>query len=209
MDATDPVARAHHQLRDDLELVVGYGRDEAAGHFGGCYWDNQPPVTIVALFTAEVDRHQMVLGRRVTQPARLVVRATPGTWRQLQADHEEITAMLLTTRTEPGVHSVGIGLRGGRFVVCVDIEPYTAQRTAHIAALCSPTRSSCSQAAHTTPSDPWPRDSTGGACRNIAHVQTLSRPPHRGTAQAGCSRPARCFRSPLSNPRAANGSNCQ
>src|SRR4029450_623684 len=124
MDATDPVARAHHQLRDDLELVEGYGRDEAAGHFGGCYWDNQPPVTIVALFTAEVDRHQMVLGRRVTQPARLVVRATPGSWRQLQADHEEITAMLLTTRTEPGVHSVGIGLRGGRFVVCVDIEPY-------------------------------------------------------------------------------------
>ena len=46
--------------------------------------------------------------------------------------------MLLTTRTEPGVHSVGIGLREGRFVVCVDIEPYTAERAAHIAELVQP-----------------------------------------------------------------------
>ncbi len=58
MDETDPVARAQHQLRDDLELVQRYGRDEAADHFGGCYWDNEPLVTIVALFTAEVDRHR-------------------------------------------------------------------------------------------------------------------------------------------------------
>jgi hypothetical protein len=138
MDETDPVARAQHQLRDDLELVHRYGQDEAADHFGGCYWDNKPLVTIVALFTAEVDRHRTVLGSRVTQPARLVVRATPRTWRQVQADNEEIAAMLLTTRTEPGVHSVGIGLRAGRFVVCVDIEPYTAERAAHIAQLVQP-----------------------------------------------------------------------
>ena len=138
MDETDPVARAQHQLRDDLELVHRYGREEAADHFGGCYWDNEPPVTIVALFTAEVDRHRMVLGSRVTQPARLAVRATPRTWRQVQADHEEIAAMLLATRTEPGVHSVGIGVRQGRFVVCVDIEPYTAEHAAHIAELVQP-----------------------------------------------------------------------
>jgi hypothetical protein len=137
MDETDPVARAQHQLRDDLELVQRYGRDEAADHFGGCYWDNEPPVTIVALFTAEVDRHRTVLGSRVIQPARLAVRATPRTWRQVQAENEEIAAML-TTRTEPGVHSVGIGLREGRFVVCVDIEPYTAERAAHIAELVQP-----------------------------------------------------------------------
>jgi len=138
MDQTDPVARAQHQLRDDLELVQRYGRDEAADHFGGCYWDNEPLVTIVALFTAEVDRHRTVLCSRVTQPARLAVRATPRTWRQVQADHEEITAMLLTTRTEPGVHAVGIGLHQGRFVVCVDIEPYTAERAARIAELVQP-----------------------------------------------------------------------
>jgi len=138
MDETDPVARAQHQLRDDLELVQDYGRDEAADHFGGCYWDNQPLLTIVALFTAEVDRHRTVLGSRVTQPARLAVRATPRTWRQVQADNAEIAAMLLTTRTEPGVHSVGIGLREGRFVVCVDLEPYTAERAAHIAELVQP-----------------------------------------------------------------------
>jgi hypothetical protein len=138
MDQTDPVARAQHQLRDDLELVQRYGRDEAADHFGGCYWDNQPPVAIVALFTAEVDRHRTVLRSRVRQPARLAVRATPRTWRQVQADHEEIAAMLLTTRTEPGVHSVGIGLREGRFVVCVDLEPYTAERAARIAELVAP-----------------------------------------------------------------------
>ena len=138
MDETDPVARAQHQLRDDLELVQDYGRDEAADHFGGCYWDNQPLLTIVALFTAEVDRHQTVLRSRVTQPARLVVRATSRTWRQVQADNEEIAAMLLTTRTEPGVHSVGIGLREGRFVVCVDLEPYTAERAARIAELVQP-----------------------------------------------------------------------
>jgi hypothetical protein len=35
MDETDPVARAQHQLRDDLELVQRYGRDEAADHFVG------------------------------------------------------------------------------------------------------------------------------------------------------------------------------
>jgi hypothetical protein len=138
MDDTDPVARAQHELRDDLELVQRYGRDEAADHFGGCYWDNEPLVTIVALFTAEVDRHQTVLRSRVRQPARLVVRATPRTWRQVQADNEEIAAMLLTTRTEPGVHSVGIGLRQGHFVVCVDIEPYTAERAARIAGLVQP-----------------------------------------------------------------------
>jgi hypothetical protein len=138
MDQTDPVARAHHQLRDDLELVQRYGREEAANHFGGCYWDNQPPVAIVALFTAEVDRHRTVLRRRVRQPARLAVRATSRTWRQVQADHEEITATLLTTRTEPGVHSVGIGLHQGRFVVCVDIQPYTAERAARIAELVQP-----------------------------------------------------------------------
>jgi len=138
MDETDPVARAQHQLRDDLELVQDYGRDEAADHFGGCYWDNQPLLTIVALFTAEVDRHRTVLRSRVTQPARLVVRATSRTWRQVQADNEEIAAMLLTTRTELGVHSVGIGLREGRFVVCVDLEPYTAERAAHIAELVQP-----------------------------------------------------------------------
>jgi hypothetical protein len=138
MDQTDPVARAQHQLRDDLELVQRYGREEAADYFGGCYWDNQPPVAIVALFTAEVDRHRTVLRRRVRQPARLVVRATSRTWRQVQADHEEIAAMLLATRTEPGVHSVGIGLREGRFVVCVEIEPYTAERAARIAELVQP-----------------------------------------------------------------------
>jgi hypothetical protein len=138
MDETDPVALAQHQLRDDMELVQDYGRDEAADHFGGCYWNNEPPVTIVALFTAEVDRHRTMLRGRVTQPARLAVRATPMTWRQVQAEHEEIAAMLLTTRTEPGVHSVGIGLRQGRFVVCVDIEPYTAERAAHIAELVQP-----------------------------------------------------------------------
>jgi hypothetical protein len=138
MDETDPVAWAQHQLRDDLELVQRYGQEEAADHFGGCYWDNKPPVTIVALFTAEVDRHRTVLGSRVSQPARLVVRATSRTWRQVQADHEEIAAMLLTTRTEPGVHSVGIGLRAGRFVVFVDIEPYTAERAAHIVELVQP-----------------------------------------------------------------------
>jgi hypothetical protein len=138
MDETDPVARAQHQLRDDLELVERYGRDEAADHFGGCYWVNGPLVTIVALFTAEVDRHRTVLGSRVTQPARLAVRATHRTWRQVQADHEEIAAMLLTTRTEPGVHGAGIGLREGRFVVCVDIEPYTAERAARIAELVQP-----------------------------------------------------------------------
>jgi hypothetical protein len=64
MDGTDPVARAQHQLRDDLELVQRYGRDEAADHFGGCYWDNEPLVTIVALFTVEVDRHRTVLRSR-------------------------------------------------------------------------------------------------------------------------------------------------
>ena len=138
MDETDPVARAQHQLRDDLELVRRYGRDEAADHFGGCYWDNGPLATIVALFTAEVDRHRTVLRSRVRQPARLAVRATPRTWRQVQADHEEIAAMLLTARTEPGVHSVGIGLRQGRFLVCVDIEPYTAERAAHIVELVQP-----------------------------------------------------------------------
>jgi hypothetical protein len=138
MDETDPVAWAQHQLRDDLELVQGYGRDEAADHFGGCYWDNEPPVTIVALFTAEVDRHRAVLGSRVTQPTRLVVRATARTWRQVRADHEEIAAMLLTTGTEPGVHGVGIGLRQGRFVVCVDIEPYSAERAARIVELVQP-----------------------------------------------------------------------
>jgi hypothetical protein len=138
MDETDPVAAAQHQLQDDLELVQRYGQDEAADHFGGCYWDNEPPVTIVALFTTEVDRHQTVLRRRVRQPARLAVRATPRTWRQVQADNEQITAMLLTTRTEPGVHEVGIGLREGRFVVCADIEPYTAQRPARIAELVQP-----------------------------------------------------------------------
>jgi hypothetical protein len=138
MDETDPVARAQHQLRDGLELVQRYGREEAADHFGGCYWANEPPVTIVALFTAEVDRHRTVLGSRVRQPVRLVVRATPRTWQQVQADHEEIAAMLLTARTEPGVHAVGIGLREGRFVVCVDIEPYTAERAARIAELVQP-----------------------------------------------------------------------
>ena len=138
MDETDPVARAQHQLRDDLELVQRYGREEAADHFGGCYWDNQPLVTIVALFTAEVDRHRTVLGSRVSQPTRLVVRATSRTWRQIQADNEEIAAMLLITRTEPGVHAVGIALRQGRFVVCVDIEPHTAERAARIAELVQP-----------------------------------------------------------------------
>ena len=41
--------------------------------------------------------------------------------------------------------------------------------------------------------------------RKRSQVQTLSRPPHRGRAQAGSLRPAGCFRSPLSSPRAANG----
>jgi hypothetical protein len=138
MDETDPVTRAQHQLQDDLELVQRYGQDEAADHFGGCYWDNDPPVTIVALFTAEVDRHRVVLRSRVRQPARLAVRATPRTWRQVQADNEQVAAMLLTTRTEPGVHGVGIGLREGQFVVCVHIEPYSAGRAARIAELARP-----------------------------------------------------------------------
>jgi hypothetical protein len=138
VDETDPVARARRQLRDDLELVQRYGRDEAADHFGGCYWDDEPPVAIVALFTAEVDRHRAVLRSRVTQPARLAVRATLRTWRQVQADNEAIAAMLLTARTEPGVHAIGIGLREGRFVVCVDIEPYTAERADRIAELVRP-----------------------------------------------------------------------
>src|SRR5947207_12477370 len=50
MDETDPVARAQHQLRDDLELVQRYGREEAADQFVGCYWANKPPDTSVALF---------------------------------------------------------------------------------------------------------------------------------------------------------------
>ncbi len=154
MDQTDPVAAAQHQLQDDLELVQRYGQDEAADHFGGCYWDNEPPVTIVALFTAEVDRHQSVLRRRVQQPARLAIRATPRTWRQVQADNEQITAMLLlTTRTEPGVHGVGIGLRGGRFVVCVHIEPTPPSAPPTSPSWCTRARSWCSRAGRTTPSD--------------------------------------------------------
>jgi hypothetical protein len=68
MTEVDPIAVAQAQLAADLELVERYGHDQAADHFGGCYWDNQPPVTIVALFTAEVDRHRAVLRSRVTQP---------------------------------------------------------------------------------------------------------------------------------------------
>jgi hypothetical protein len=138
MGETDRLALAQYRLRNEMKLVWRYGRQEAPEQFGGCYWDNEPPVTIVALFTAEVDRHRAVLGSRVTQPDRLAVRATPRTWRQVQANNEQIVAMLLTTRTEPGVHRVGIGLREGRFVVCVDIEPYTPERVARIAGLVYP-----------------------------------------------------------------------
>jgi hypothetical protein len=168
MDETDPVARAQQQLRDDLELVQRYGRDEAADHCGGCYWDNEPPVIIVALFTAEVDRHRSVLRSRVTQPTRLAVRATPWTWRQVQADNEEIAAMLLTARTEPGVHGVGTGLREGRFMVCVHIEPYTAEGAARSPSWCSRARSLCSKVGHTTPYDPRAR------ARRAAHTALSS-----------------------------------
>jgi hypothetical protein len=138
MTEGNPIAVAQAQLAGDLELAERYGHDEAADHFGGCYWDNEPPVTIVALFTTEVDRHRAVLRSRVTRPAQLVVRATPRTWRQVQADNQEIAAMLMTARAEPGVHGVGIGLHEGRFVVCAYIEPYTAERVARVAALVQP-----------------------------------------------------------------------
>jgi hypothetical protein len=135
MTEGNPIAVAQAQLAGDLELAERYGHDEAADHFGGCYWDNEPPVTIVALFTTEVDRHRAVLRSRVTRPAQLVVRATPRTWRQVQVDNQEIAAML---RAERGVYGVGISLREGRFVVCVYIEPYAAERAAQVAALVQP-----------------------------------------------------------------------
>jgi hypothetical protein len=74
MDETDPLALAQYQLRNEMKLVWRYGRQEAPEQFGGCYWDNEPPVTIVALFTAEVDRHRTVLHGRLMHPDRLVIR---------------------------------------------------------------------------------------------------------------------------------------
>jgi hypothetical protein len=137
MDETDPIARAQHQLRDNLELVQRYGQDEAADYFGGCYWDNEPPITIVALFTAEVDRYQTVLRGRLTHPDRLVIRAARQMWRQVQADNRQVADTLMP-RTDLGVHGVGISLHEERFIICVHIEPYTVELAARIAALVAP-----------------------------------------------------------------------
>jgi hypothetical protein len=138
MTEVNAIAVAQAQLAADFELVERYGHDEAADHFGGCYWNNEPPVAIVALFTTAVDQHRAVLHSRVTRPAQLVVRATQRTWRQVRAANHEVAAMLMNARAEPGVHEVGIGLREGHFVVHVHIEPYTAERAAQLAALVHP-----------------------------------------------------------------------
>jgi len=137
MDETDPLALAQYQLRNEMKLVWRYGRQEAPEQFGGCYWDNEPPVTIVALFTAEVDRHRTVLHGRLTHPDRLVIRATRQTWQQVEADNRQVADTLMP-RTGLGVHGVGIGLHQDRFIICVRIEPYTVELAARIGALVSP-----------------------------------------------------------------------
>jgi hypothetical protein len=56
MTEVDPVSQAQAQLDVDMELVRRYGEYQAPEHFGGCYWSNDQPVTIVALFTANLGR---------------------------------------------------------------------------------------------------------------------------------------------------------
>jgi hypothetical protein len=65
MTEVDPVSQAQAQLDVDMELVRRYGGYQAPEHFGGCYWSNDQPVTIVALFTANLGRHRAVLHGRV------------------------------------------------------------------------------------------------------------------------------------------------
>lgn len=134
----DPLAQAQAQLRTDVELVRRYGEYQVPEHFGGCYFDNDPPVTIVALFTADLDRHKAILHARVAHPDRLIVQPTPRTWLQVEAYNRWIAERLMVNRREPGVHAVGIGLHEGRFVVEVAINPYTAELVARIAGLVQP-----------------------------------------------------------------------
>jgi hypothetical protein len=127
----------HDWLVDDVEVVRQYG-SQVPEAFGGVYFDNDPPITVVALFTRRMDEHEATLRVRVKHPDRLVVRLTAKSWQAIERDTATVVDKLLIGHRQPRVWGVGIGLHEGHFVVKVDISPYSVAAAERIAALVHP-----------------------------------------------------------------------
>jgi hypothetical protein len=104
-------------LRDDFELIAGYG-EEYPGAWAGAWFDNEPTVRIVAAFTGDTARHDAALRPRLRHPDRLVVESRQHSLRGLRRVREEIERDLEQRAAQAGrwiLTSIGEGAG----VICV------------------------------------------------------------------------------------------
>jgi hypothetical protein len=98
-------------LRDDFELITGYG-EEHPGAWAGAWFDNEPTVRIVAAFTGDVAQHDAALRPRLRHPDRLVVESRQHSLSDLRRVREEIERTLEQRATQTGrriLTSIGEG----------------------------------------------------------------------------------------------------
>jgi hypothetical protein len=106
-------------LRDDFELIVGYG-EEYPGAWVGAWFDNEPTVRIVAAFTGDAAQHDAALRPRLRHPDRLVVESRQHSLSDLRRVREEIERDLEQRAAEAGrwiLTSIG----DGAGVICVSL----------------------------------------------------------------------------------------
>src|SRR5437588_12911002 len=102
--------------------VVGDYGDRVPDQYGGCFVE--AGVMLVALFTADLDRHESALSTLVPCPEALRVRRTARSWTDVERDNREL-AEALWARADLGVVATGIGMSAaGEFVVRVELAPW-------------------------------------------------------------------------------------
>jgi hypothetical protein len=118
----------------DAEVVHEYGQDEPT--FGGVYFDGD---VVVAMFTADLDRHTRQLLPRLRAAEQFRIELTDQTYAQVEAANARVQRrLMLSDQRHPEVVGVGIGLRDGKFVVQLHVENLTDALAAEIQTVVAP-----------------------------------------------------------------------
>lgn len=110
------------QVPEDAEAIRTYGLGPLA-EFGGMFHENGMQVV---LFTASVSEHEAALRLLLAHPETVEVRVCKRSWQDILEDNNRVAHVLFRDHPHPQVHSAGIGMECGEFVIRVGVHPYTA-----------------------------------------------------------------------------------
>jgi hypothetical protein len=109
----------HSALRGDFELIARYGQ-EHPGAWAGAWFDNEPPVRIVAAFTGDVAGLDAALRPQLRHPGRLVVEQRQHSLSGLRRVRGKIERTLEQRAAESG-RQILTSLGEGKGVICVGL----------------------------------------------------------------------------------------